>query len=124
MIERLLRQKKQDKVPKFSVGEIVQVRTREEISQGLDPLGRYEGCLMMEQMWRYCEQSYRVQKIVNVLLDEYRNKMFNTKSPLYLLEGLICNGIVESYEYQCDRSCYYMWHEDWIEGSKPKRDDR
>jgi len=124
LTNRLFKRKKQDKGPKFSAGEIVQIRTREEISRGLDPLSKHEGCLMMEQMWDYCGKSFKVQKVVNTLLDEYLNKMFNTKTPLYLLEGLICDGIVESYEHQCDRSCYFMWHEDWIEGPKLKKDDR
>jgi len=114
LTNRLFKRKKQDKTPKFSAGEIVRIRAREEISRGLDPLGRHDGCLMMEQMWNYCGNSFNVLRIVNNFFDEYQFKMYKTRSPLYLLEGSICNGTVDSFEHRCDRSCYLMWHEDWL----------
>jgi len=114
VIARIFNRKEQDNKPEFLVGEVVKIRSIEEISQGLDLLKRHEGCLMMEQMWIYCNSNFKILRIVDNVFDEYQFKMFKTRGPLYLLEGLICNGKVDSFQHQCDRSCYLMWHEDWL----------
>jgi hypothetical protein len=100
---------------KFSVGDAVRVRPREKISQGLDSFNRLEGCLMIDQMWEYCGEKLIVMKVVNNVFDESQYKMFETRSPLYLLEGVLCNGTTKSFEYNCDRSCYLLWHEEWLQ---------
>lgn len=100
---------------KFSVGNIVKVRSREEISQSLDSFSRHKGCLMMNQMWDSCRQGFKVLKVVNNFFDEYQYKMYRTHSPLYILDGLICDGVVASFDHRCDRSCYLLWHEEWLE---------
>jgi hypothetical protein len=100
---------------KFSVGEAVRVRSKETISQGLDLFNRLEGCLMMDQMWEYCGQRLNVIKVVNNVFDESRYKMLETRFPLYLLEGVICRGTVNSFEHKCDRSCYLVWHGEWLQ---------
>ncbi len=102
--------------PKFSVGDIVRVRLKEEILQGLDPFNKLEGCLFMNEMWAYCGKKFKVIKLVNNFFDEYRYKMYKTRSHLYILDGLLCNGIVEIFDHTCDRSCYLLWHEEWFEG--------
>jgi hypothetical protein len=101
--------------PKFAGGDTVRVRSREEISKSVDSLGKLDGCLMMDQMWEYCDRSFKVLKVVNNFFDEYQYKMYKTRSPLYILEALICNGAVKSFDHTCDRSCYILWHEDWLE---------
>ena len=65
---KILRKNRQFRAPKFSVGEIVRVRAREEISQSLDTLGRLEGCLMMDQMWEYCGKSFKILKVIWFIL--------------------------------------------------------
>ena len=111
----MFKRDKQIRVPKFSIGDTVRVRSREKISQGLDSLGRLEGCLMMDQMWEYCGQKLNVIKVVNNVFDESQYKMFETRLPLYLLEGVICRGTVSSFEHKCDHSCYLLWHEEWLQ---------
>lgn len=103
-----------NKIPKFKAGDIVRVRSTESISQSLDNFNKLNGCLFMNQMWEYCSKKFKVLKIANNIFDEYQYKMFKTKSPLYILDGIICNGITEAFEHQCDRSCYLLWHEEWL----------
>lgn len=43
--------------------------------------------------------------------------MHKTRFPLYILEELICDGYAKSLSFRCDRSCYFMWHEHWLENS-------
>lgn len=111
----MFKREKPVRAPKFSQGNVVRIRSREEISQILDPCGQFEGCLMMDQMWQFCGKMFKVVKIVNNLFDEKEYKMYKTRSTLYMLEGLICDGEVDSSEYRCDRSCYLFWHEEWLE---------
>jgi len=112
----MLQKKINTSTPQLSDGDIVRVRSKEKILQGLDPFNKLEGCLFMNQMWEYCGQDFKVVKVVNNLFDEYRYRMYKTRSPLYILDGLLCKGKVESFDHTCDRSCYLLWHEEWLEG--------
>jgi hypothetical protein len=105
------------KTTKFQIGDQIKVRSKDEISKTLDTFKRLDGCLMMDQMWGFCGRKSRVQKVVNNFFDEHKYKMYKIRAPLYLLEGLICSGVVEAFERRCDRSCYMLWHEDWLEKS-------
>ena len=106
---------KSNTLPKFNVGNMVRVRSKEDIAEHLDSTNKQDGCLFMAQMWEYCGQRSNVTKVVTNVFDESQYKMFNTRSRLYLLEGVICNGIVNSFDHTCDRSCYLLWHEDWLQ---------
>jgi len=111
----MFRKDKQVKLPKYSIGDNVRVRSKEEILRSLSPLNKLEGCLIMDQMWEFCGQGFKILKVVNNFFDEYQYKMYKVRSPLYILEGLICSGTVNSFEHKCDRSCYLLWHENWLE---------
>lgn len=71
----------------------------------------------MNQMWEYCGKEYKVLKVVNHVFDEFRYRMHKTRLPFYIVEGLICNGNIRNLNLPCDRSCYFMWHEQWLEKS-------
>lgn len=114
-MRRLLNENRLTKRHKFHVGDVVEVRSKEEISKGLDSANKLDGCLMMKQMWDYCSRRFRVLKVVENLFVEYRYKMFRSRAPLYILDGLICNGAIDESELRCDRSCYLLWHEKWLE---------
>jgi hypothetical protein len=101
--------------PRWSTGEQIRVRTREEIEAGLDSQNKRDQCLMTEQMWDYCGQHFCVMKVVNHLFDERKNKLYRSHSPLYILENLICHGRTDIFPHRCDRSCYLLWHEDWLD---------
>lgn len=102
-------------MPKYTANTLVKIKAHEDIASGLDPLNHLDGCLMMEQMWRYCGQEHKIIKVVDHFFDEYRQKMFKAGKPFYILENLICEGTVDTFNYKCDRSCYFLWHEDWLD---------
>lgn len=70
----------------------------------------------MNRMFSFCSQTYQVKKTVHNFFDEYRYKLYKTGLPFYILDGLLCDGADEPSHQQCDRSCYFLWHEDWLEG--------
>ena len=112
-----MKSKKNNRI-KFAVGDIVKIQSAEHILNTLDSAKKLGGCLFMNQMWNYCGQKFKILKIISNFFDEYRFKMYKTKSTLYILDELICDGHVELFNHKCDRSCYLLWHEKWL--SKPE----
>jgi len=109
------RNRKNSNIHQYNIGDVVRVRSKENISKTLDTIDKLDGCLFMEQMWEYCDSKFKVIKVVNNFFDEHKYKMFKTLSPLYILDGLICDGNVDTFDHRCDHSCYFLWHEKWLE---------
>lgn len=101
---------------KFQTGETVKIKSRDEIVKSLNPAtNALDGCLFTEQMWDYCGHQYRILKEVNAIFNEHRQRTFKTKSNIYILEGLICDGKEQSFSHNCDHSCFLLWNEGWLE---------
>lgn len=92
-------------------GEIVQVKSKEEILATLDQRNRNRGLLFDSEMLRYCGGTYRVLKRVNQIIDEKTGKVQRMKSPCIILEGSAC---VSEYHRLCPRAIYHYWREAWL----------
>jgi len=99
---------------RFKIGDIVKVKPGEEIRKTLDSSGKLGGCLFMKGMWDHCEHEFKILKVVDNVFDEHKYIMYKVTTPLYLLDGLICDGIAEGITARCDRSCHYFWREEWL----------
>lgn len=93
-------------------GDLVRVRSEEEIRETLDKNGRLRGLLLMPEMYDLCNQEFRVHKKVERLLLESTGEMRTVKSPTYSLSGAFCDG---SRHNGCDRSCFFLWKREWLE---------
>ncbi len=93
-------------------GEMVRIRSREEIAATLNSWGELKGCGFMDGMEQYCGTVQRVWKPVKRFVDERDYRVRKTRG-IYILEGLICQG-TEFYG-PCDRSCFFFWREEWLE---------
>ena len=98
--------------PKFQENQIVKIKTKEAIMRTIDKDNKLDGSLFMAQMFNYCGQEYKIWKIIK---NFYMGKMIAPISPLYILHDLRCEGISESFDYRCDRTCNLIWHESWLE---------
>ena len=98
----------------LKLGDIVRVRSKEEIQQTLDKKNRLDGCFFMDEMWQYCGTQQRVLRRVEGFFDEAELRMFKTRD-IVLLDGLNCSGKVSCFETRCDRFCYFFWKEVWLE---------
>ncbi len=91
-------------------GELVEVKSVEEILNTLDPNRKHRGLLWMTGMRKYCGKRYRVLKNVEKIVLESNGevrKMTNT----VILDGVMCDGV----EFcGCDRSCFHFWREAWL----------
>ena len=110
----IFKRRLKNKIPKYRVGDMVKVLSKEEISQKLNDYSKQDSCLFMNQMWEYCGKEFKIAKVVKNLFDEQHCKMYNTSFHLYILNGVICRGEVESFDHRCDHSCHFLWHEDWL----------
>jgi hypothetical protein len=98
-------------------GDLVRVRSKEEILATLNHWGIRKGCMFMPEMTPYCGTIQRVLKRMERFVDE-RDYHVKRCNGIILLEGLNCQG---TSDYgRCDRTCFYFWREEWLE----KVDDR
>jgi hypothetical protein len=97
-------------------GELVQVRSREEIVATLDKQNRNRGLLFDAEMLRYCGGIYRVVGRVNRIVDERTGKMLVMKNPCIVLEGVYCRS---DYHRLCPRAIYSYWRENWLVRANP-----
>ena len=99
-------------VDHLKTGDLVRVRSREEIEAMLDRWKELRGCAFLEEMWQYCGSTQRVFQPVERFLDERDYKVKKSKG-IVLLEGIICRGT--PVFGRCDRSCLLFWREEWLE---------
>jgi hypothetical protein len=96
----------------LQAGDLVRVRSEEEVKATLSTWSELRGCAFLEGMWQYCNTTQRVLKPVERFVDERECEVRRAKG-IVLLEGLMCQGT--PYYGRCDRSCLYFWREEWLE---------
>jgi hypothetical protein len=99
-------------VDHLKTGDLVRVRSREEIEAMLDRWKELRGCAFLEEMWQYCGSTQWVFQPVERFLDERDYKVKKSKG-IVLLEGIICRGT--PVFGRCDRCCHLFWREEWLE---------
>jgi len=99
-----------DEVLYLKPGELVEVKSEQEIRATLNLNRRYKGLYFMRGMRKFCGQRLRVYKRVEQILLESSGEFRKVKNTV-LLEGAICDG---QERCRCDRSCFYYWRELWL----------
>ncbi len=93
-------------------GDLVRIRSKEDIRATLDDWNRLKGCGFLEEMWPYCSTEQRVYKRVEQFMDE-RDYVVKKCRKLVILDGVFCHGTVDFGK--CDRTCFFFWREEWLE---------
>lgn len=99
------------RVVELEKGDLVRVRSLEDIKQTLDYRGFTKGCMFMGQMAQFCDHEFQVAGKVVKFFDEARCRTLKCKN-LVVLDGVYCNG--ESVG-GCDRKCFLFWRAEWLE---------
>ena len=94
---------------RLEAGDIVRIRSREQITATLDRWRSLKGCGFLEEMAAHCGTTQKVMKRVERFIDE-RDYRAKKASGVVLLEGLMCSG-----GGRCDRACFFFWREEWLE---------
>ena len=109
----LARKKEQalyNEVLNLEPGELVEVKSEEEILAMLDENGKNKGLFWMCNMRKFCGKRFGVYKRLERILLESTGEYREVKNTV-LLEGVVCDG---QEFYGCDRSCFHFWREAWL----------
>ena len=91
-------------------GELVAVKSEEEIRETFDGKNSSKGLLFLPEMKDYCGKQFRVFKRLERMMIESSGEIRRVKNTV-LLEGVMCDG---SKHNGCDRSCFFYWREAWL----------
>jgi hypothetical protein len=97
---------------RLEAGDLVRVRSLEEIEATLDRWRHLKGCGFLSEMAGYCGTTQRVLKRVERFIDE-RDYRLKKTSGIVLLEGVMCSGTASTG--RCDRACLFFWREEWLD---------
>lgn len=92
-------------------GELVQVRSKEEIMATLDNSLRNRGLWFDTEMLPYCGGIYRVLRRVHHIIEESSGEMIHMKHACIILEGVVCRS---DFHRLCPRAIYPYWREEWL----------
>jgi hypothetical protein len=93
-------------------GDLVRVKTREEIAATLDSRGKNRGLKFTDFMSSYCGGTFRVLVRLDKMILETSGELKDIQNTV-LLENVTCNGFV--CWGLCPRKQYHFWREAWLE---------
>ncbi|HEX5993672.1 MAG TPA: hypothetical protein VFY84_00885 [Jiangellales bacterium] len=91
-------------------GDLVEVRSKEEILPTLAPDNRNRGMSFDTEMLPYCGRRARVQRSVGRIINENTGKLMNV-ADCVVLEDVVCKG---TYHRFCQRAITPYWREAWL----------
>jgi hypothetical protein len=98
---------------KKSDADMVKVLSYPQIKSTLNDKGYFKGLSFQENMEKYCNNTYKVLKLPQYVLDQGGRKINRCKD-VVILRGLYCNGKGTVLEEGCDRCCLHYWKTDWL----------
>jgi hypothetical protein len=101
-----------ERIPSIELqpGDLVEVRSKEEILATLGPDQRNRNMWFDEEMVPYCGRRARVLSKVTRILDENTGKMIKL-GDCYVLEDVVCLGL---YHRFCQRAITPYWRSGWL----------
>jgi len=107
-----------DKTPRETLGlqpgDLVQVKSHEEILATLSTKNKNLGLRFDAEMVPYCGSVRRVRARVERIIDERTGKMITLPRDCLILDGVICRAQYSERRLFCPRSIYPYWREIWL----------
>jgi hypothetical protein len=107
-----------NKTPRVTLGiepgELVEVRSKEEIEQTVGADSRNRGLWFDVEMLQYCNRRFRVLQRVERIIDDKSGKMLRFASDCLILDGVSCSGDFSYKRRFCPRAIYPFWREIWL----------
>lgn len=113
-IKGLAGRKTPNEVLDLQPGELVEVKSANEIMRTLDAEACNRGMVFDKEMLPYCGKRYRVKQRVNQLINEKSGVMMTIKTPGIILENVVCIGCLHPARMFCPRGIYPYWREIWL----------
>jgi hypothetical protein len=105
---------------RFRAGDVVEVRSKEEILATLDDDGCVEGMPFMPEMLQFCGGRFRVSAVAHktceTALRTYKGRRLNRTVHL---QGLRCDG---SAHGGCEADCNLFWKDVWLKPAGAEAD--
>jgi hypothetical protein len=96
-------------------GELVRVKTHDEILATIDRRNMNRGMCFDSEMVPYCGGSYRVIRRVERFIDEKTGRIRSLKTPAVILGEVACRSRFAGCRMFCPRAIYCWWREIWLE---------
>jgi hypothetical protein len=91
-------------------GELVEVRSKDEIMATLGPNNKNRGLIFDFEMLPYCGRRARVLKTVERIIEEHTGRMLRLRDCV-ILDQVTCVG---RYHRFCPRAIHIYWREAWL----------
>jgi hypothetical protein len=95
-------------------GDLVQVRSRDEIMATLNSGLRNRGLWFDVEMVPFCNKRYRVLRRVDKIINEKTGAMMKLPGPCVILDSVTCSGNLSMCRMFCPRAIYPYWREAWL----------
>jgi hypothetical protein len=95
----------------YKAGDLVEVRSREEILATLDAEGRVDRMPFMPEMLKYCGKTFRVSAVAHKTCDTAYKTGGRRLEDAVHLESLRCDG---SAHGGCQATCLFFWKTHWL----------
>uniref|UniRef100_A0A832D116 Uncharacterized protein n=1 Tax=Ignavibacterium album TaxID=591197 RepID=A0A832D116_9BACT len=92
-------------------GELVEIKSFDEIKQTLDVSGRNKGLLFDSDMIQFCGKRFKVRSRLDKMILERNGKMIEVKNTV-ILEGVTCQCFFAFGG--CPRKEFQFWREVWL----------
>ena len=96
-------------------GDLVRVKSYEEILATLDVRLSNRGLSFDAELVPFCGKIFRVSTCVERFVDEKTGKMRRMNTPAVILEGVSCKALYSGQRMFCPRSIHLWWREIWLE---------
>jgi hypothetical protein len=95
-------------------GDLVQVKSHQEIRETLKPDGMNRGMRFDVEMVKYCGKTFRVQSRVSQIIDEKTGVMRRMSNPCIILQDVFCRAECTAMRLGCPRAVNTYWREIWL----------
>jgi len=108
-----------DKTPHETLGlqpgELVQIKSYEEILETLSKKNKNRGLRFDAEMVPYCGTVRKVRARVERIIDERTGKMMNLPGECLILDGVVCRARYSERRMFCPRNIFPFWREIWLQ---------
>src|SRR6476469_1762493 len=96
---------------RFRAGEMVEVRSKEEILATLDKNACVDGLPLMPEMLQFCGRRFRVRAVAHKTCDTIHKSGSRRLSSSVHLDDLRCDGCAHG---GCEAECTLFWKDVWL----------